>query len=118
MQVLMNLITNARDALNERYPDYEKNKRVRVSSGLLEAEGQSWIRTTIEDQGNGIPVEIMDCIFDPFFSSKPCDKGTGLGLSISHSLVKDHQGNIIVESEPGQYTRFHIDIPIAETPIS
>ncbi len=44
--------------------------------------------------------------------------GTGLGLSISHSLVKDHQGNIIVESELGQYTKFHIDIPIAETPIS
>ena len=51
-------------------------------------------------------------MFDPFYTTKPRDAGTGLGLSISHGIVRDHQGELSVESEPGEYTRFHVDLPL------
>jgi nitrogen fixation/metabolism regulation signal transduction histidine kinase len=70
------------------------------------------IRLTVEDHGCGIPEAIRQRIFDPFFTTKPHDKGTGLGLSISHGIVKDHGGRLSVESEPGRWTRFHVDLPI------
>jgi signal transduction histidine kinase len=69
------------------------------------------IRLTVEDHGCGIPEAIRQRIFDPFFTTKPHDKGTGLGLSISHGIVKDHDGALSVESEPGQWTRFYVDLP-------
>ena len=53
-------------------------------------------------------------LFEPFFTTKKPDKGTGLGLSISYRIVKDHGGELHVESEPGQWTRLHVDLPVAE----
>ena len=111
-QVLMNLMTNARDALNARYPDYSPQKQLRVSARLLEKDGRRYIRTTVEDFGTGIEPEIRDRIFDPFFTTKPKETGTGLGLSISYGIVRNHRGELILESEPGQYTRFHMDLPV------
>jgi signal transduction histidine kinase len=111
-QVVMNLMTNARDALNERYPGYSSEKKLRVSAGLIEKEHRRFIRTTVEDSGTGIPAEIRDRIFDPFFTTKPKETGTGLGLSISYGIVKDHGGELSVESEPGRCTRFHLDLPV------
>lgn len=111
-QVLMNLMTNARDALNERYPDYCPGKRMRLFAEPLDKQGERIIRTTVEDTGNGIPWQIRDRIFDPFFTTKPKESGTGLGLSISYGIIKDHGGELSVESEPGRYTRFHVDLPI------
>jgi len=110
-QVLMNLLTNARDALNQRYPGHDANKRVIVSARQLP---KAIIRLTVEDHGSGIPEELRTRIFDPFFSTKPRDQGTGLGLSISHGIVKDHGGELTVESEVGQWTRFHVDLPVGE----
>jgi signal transduction histidine kinase len=72
------------------------------------------IRLTVEVHGCGIPEAIRQRIFDPFFTTKPHNKGTGLGLSISHGIIKDHDGALSVESEPGRWTRFHVDLPIAE----
>jgi signal transduction histidine kinase len=66
---------------------------------------------TIEDHGNGIAAELRERIFDPFFTTKPREKGTGLGLAISHGIVKDHRGEIWVESEVGRFTRVHVDLP-------
>ncbi|MDM8515724.1 DUF3365 domain-containing protein [Desulfobacterales bacterium HSG16] len=111
-QVLMNLIINARDALNEKYPNYDENKIIRLSARLFEKEGNKWIRTIVEDHGSGIIPEVREQIFDPFFSTKSREKGTGLGLSISYGIIKDHHGVLHVESEPGQYTRFHVDLPV------
>jgi PAS domain S-box-containing protein len=111
-QVLMNLMTNARDALNERYPGYSPQKRLRISAQAIEKEGRGFIRTTVADSGTGIPVEIRDRIFDPFFTTKPKEFGTGLGLSISYGIVRDHGGELSVESEAGQGTRFHMDLPV------
>ena len=111
-QVLMNLLTNARDALNEKYSSYNAEKVLRVSAQLVERQSGRFIRTTVEDSGVGIGVEIRDRIFDPFFTTKPKGSGTGLGLSISYGIVKAHNGELTVESEPGQYTRFHMDLPV------
>ena len=111
-QVLLNLLTNARDALNDRYPEFDENKALRISVGLAEREEGSWIRTIVEDHGSGIPADIIERIFDPFFSTKPKERGTGLGLSISYGLVRDHDGQLLVESKPNTYTRFTMDLPL------
>lgn len=111
-QVLLNLLTNARDALNERYPEFDEDKILRVTVDVIEREEQSWIRTIVEDHGCGIPASIVERIFDPFFSTKPREKGTGLGLSISYGLVREHHGRLLVESEPNTYTRFIMELPV------
>jgi len=112
-QVILNLLTNARDALNEKYPGYDENKKITISSHTFKKDGKEWLRTTVEDLGIGVPEEIIDVIFDPFFSTKPRDKGTGLGLSISHGIITDHGGSLSAESKPGEWTRFHMDLPIS-----
>lgn len=111
-QVLMNLMTNARDALNERYDGYSANKIIRISTRLEDHEGRRWLRTTVEDHGIGIEKDVAERIFDPFFTTKARERGTGLGLSISHGIVTDHHGRLSVESSPGNYTRFYLDLPI------
>jgi signal transduction histidine kinase len=68
----------------------------------------------IVDNGPGIPAEIRDRIFDPFFSTKPAGQGTGLGLDIVRRLVQHNDGQIDVESQPGR-TEFQVTLPIAET---
>ncbi|MBE0634999.1 hypothetical protein IH601_03280 [Candidatus Bipolaricaulota bacterium] len=111
-QVLLNLLTNARDALNERYPEFHEDKTLRITVQQLERDGRSWIRTVVEDHGNGIAPDIVERIFDPFFSTKPRERGTGLGLSVSYGLVRDHHGQLIVESVPNATTRFIMDLPV------
>ncbi len=71
------------------------------------------------DTGSGIPVEIQHKIFDPFFTTKPTGMGTGLGLSVSYGILKDHDGEIRVESQAGKGSTFTILLPLsrnAETP--
>jgi PAS domain S-box-containing protein len=111
-QVLMNLLTNARDALDERYPEFDEDKVIHVEARDVLEKGKRWIRLTVEDHGSGIPETVLDRIFDPFFTTKPRDRGTGLGLSISHGIVRDHGGSLSVESEAGAYTRFVVKLPI------
>ncbi|MDM8515722.1 cache domain-containing protein [Desulfobacterales bacterium HSG16] len=111
-QVLMNLMTNARDALNEKYPGYDENKKIILSAHLLEKEGKKWIRTSVVDQGPGIAPEIRERMFDPFFTTKPRDRGTGLGLSISYGIVQEHNGILHMESVQGKYTQFNLDLPV------
>jgi len=113
----MNLLTNARDALNERYPENNPDKKIRISSGTYEENGDIWLRTTVEDSGQGIPKEMVEKIFDPFVTTKSRDAasgriGTGLGLSVSYGIVQEHGGRLTVESEPEEYTRFHMDLQV------
>ena len=111
-QVLMNLLTNARDALNEKYPEYDEDKIIRVRCvPFFEAE-RRWIRLTVEDHGTGIPAWVQQKIFEPFFSTKPKELGTGLGLSISHGIVKDHHGKFEIETREGKFSRFHVILPV------
>jgi len=114
MQVLMNLITNARDALNARFPQFDSDKTIYIHAHVFNDGERNWVRTTVEDHGVGIPQAVINRIFDPFFTTKPCDKGTGLGLSVSHGIVSDHKGRLIAESVEGEYTRMHMDLPPAE----
>ena len=110
-QVLMNLITNGRDALNARYPEHSENKTLTVRAREFQAEGKTWIRIIVEDRGTGISEEVKERMFDPFFTTKTRDAGTGLGLSISHGIVKEHHGKLTVQSQLGEYTRFCIELP-------
>ena len=108
----MNLFTNARDALNQRYPGYDETKSISIRVGTIQKNGEDWIRTTVEDRGSGIAPEVIERIFDPFFTTKQRDQGTGLGLSVSYGIIKEHSGMLWVESSIGEYTRFHLDLPI------
>jgi PAS domain S-box-containing protein len=110
-QVLMNLLTNARDSLSVKYPDRDDNKRITVSACTLDRDHSPWVRLTVKDLGTGIDADVRERMFEPFYTTKRRDKGTGLGLSISHGIVKEHGGDLTVESEPGQWARFHVDLP-------
>ena len=110
-QVMMNLLTNARDALNEKYPGAHDNKVLLITCSEYEEDSRTWIRVTVEDHGNGIPAEIHEQLFDPFFTTKPKELGTGLGLPISYGIVKEHHGELLFETKQGQYTQFHLLLP-------
>jgi PAS domain S-box-containing protein len=111
-QVLMNLLTNARDALNERFPKNSPDKTIKIIAAPWEQDGVRWVRLTVEDHGMGIPANVADKIFDPFFSTKPRNKGTGLGLSISYGIMQDHHGRLWFETVQGDGTKFHIDLRV------
>jgi len=74
-------------------------------------EPAGWVRLVIADTGIGIPAEELSRIFDPFYTTKP--KGTGLGLSVTYGIIRDHQGIVDVQSEPGKGTAFTIRFPPA-----
>jgi PAS domain S-box-containing protein len=110
-QVLLNLMTNARDAIRARRLVEQRPGLIRIQSLRLQSEGRNWIRLTVADNGTGVAPGIGERIFDPFFTTKTRVEGTGLGLSISYGIVKDHHGTLWFESEPGQGARFHVDLP-------
>ena len=111
-QVILNLLTNARDALDERFPGFDENKAVRIDVRPFEKESKRWIRIAVENDGTPVPAESRTRLFEPFYTTKTRDQGTGLGLSISYGIVKEHHGEIYLASEPGQPTRFHLDLPV------
>jgi signal transduction histidine kinase len=105
-QVLMNLIMNAQQAM-EGNPG-----SVKVTTRRIDSQ----VEVRVSDTGPGIPKEIQAKIFEPFFTTKPGGKGTGLGLSVSFGIVRDHKGEIRIESEPGKGATFIIMLPVAEQP--
>jgi len=111
-QVLMNLLTNARDALNAKYTGFDENKLVHVKADAVERDEAPWVRVTVEDAGVGMTDDVRERVFDPFFSTKPKVESTGLGLAISYGIVRDHGGDLWVESADGGPTRFHMDLPV------
>jgi len=114
-QVLVNLLTNARDALNARYPEYDENKIVRIVAGPHTQGTDRYLRITVEDHGIGIAPESAASIFDPFYTTKPKEKGTGLGLSISYGIVREHAGTLSVDIETPGITKFHVDLPVDQS---
>ncbi len=117
-RVLLNLISNGFYAATKRKAetnggDYEPTLTAATSNLGNRVE----IR--IRDNGTGIPPEVKEKMFNPFFTTKPAGEGTGLGLSISHDIiVKQHGGSIEVETQPGAFTEFRIVLPRAGVPLS
>jgi PAS domain S-box-containing protein len=87
-------------------------KAIRLTAERLGKDGQAWVRLTVEDNGPVIPAGIRGRVFDPFFTTKDRTRHSGLGLWVSLSIVHDHDGEMTLESEPGSWTRFHIDLPV------
>jgi PAS domain S-box-containing protein len=113
-QVFLNIISNARFALNQQYPGEHPNKVLDISGSKIIVNDRPYVRIIFRDHGTGIPDEIKDQIMHPFFSTKPAKMGTGLGLSICHGIVNNHEGNIRIESVTGKFTEVIIEIPIYE----
>lgn len=113
-QVFLNLLSNARYALNQRYPGRDPGKKVEIRCRSVQGQGRTRVRTEITDYGAGIPPELLTQIFEPFFSSKKPGEGTGLGLSISAGLVRDFKGELRVESVLGDHTTMTVDLPAYE----
>lgn len=114
-QVVLNLISNSRYALNERYSIPVKEKRIEISSEPVEIENRPYFRLKVRDLGTGIPQGILDKMFEPFFTSKPAGQGSGLGLSISYGIVSNHKGILRVDSMLNQYTDMIVEIPASES---
>ncbi|MGC9365379.1 MAG: PAS domain-containing hybrid sensor histidine kinase/response regulator [Fidelibacterota bacterium] len=114
-QVLINLAVNARDAMPNGGKLFIQTENVEITESdkkhILHAEVGNYVRIGVSDNGEGIPGDIRDKIFDPFFSTKETGKGTGLGLSVVYGIVKKHRGWINVYSEVGKGTRFSIYLP-------
>ncbi len=116
-QIVVNLFTNACEAVNEygtvrcsvtRVPVFAAGRRF---TGITSAEA---IRIVVADTGKGIAPEIRDRIFEPFFTTKPIGQGTGLGLSVVEGIVKDWGGHIAVAGNPGEGAEFTILLPVIE----
>jgi signal transduction histidine kinase len=110
-QVFINLLNNAHHALNEKYPGPHENKLLKITARGLQRNGRQLVHVEFYDAGIGMAPEIMPKIFDPFFTTKMRSEGSGLGLSISYGIIKEHQGEIFVESELGDHTTFVIELP-------
>lgn len=119
-QLLINLISNAHHALNERYPETDPGKKLAISAGLHRVRDDAFCRIEIRDQGIGMPPELLAKATKSFFTTKPAGIGTGLGLSICEQIVKQHRGSMQIASRPQQGTRVTIDLPLwagPETPV-
>ncbi len=113
-QVFLNIISNARYALNQKFPRVHEDKILQINGEMVETNNNKYVRIIFNDRGTGMPADILDRICDPFFTSKPPGKGTGLGLSISHAIIKDHNGRLYFDSVEGEYAKIVIDLPVLE----
>jgi two-component system NtrC family sensor kinase len=108
-QVFLNLMTNAEHAMERSHRDQQRLTVSTRCSGNV-------IRIEVEDTGPGIPPNLLDRIFNPFFTTKPTGSGTGLGLSISLGIVREHEGRIWAENTPQGGARFVMELPIVTPP--
>jgi signal transduction histidine kinase len=106
----LNLFNNAFYAVNEKINTADKYYQPTVSIQTKKINDKIEIR--VSDNGNGIPNNLVDKIFQPFFTTKPTGQGTGLGLSLSYDIIKAHGGVMKVESKEGDGTEFIVELPV------
>ena len=114
-QVFVNLLSNARDALDEKEEgegSFEKRIAIRTR---VEKHDNWWVVAEVKDNGVGMDEEACQQVFEPFFTTKEAARGTGLGLSISYAIVQNHEGTISCESCEGEGTTFRVAVPAAES---
>lgn len=114
-QVFMNLVTNARDALDENGQHSEKGGKQLIIRSCLE---KGLIVVTVADNGAGMPEDARDKVFEPFFTTKKPGEGTGLGMSISYGIITGYDGTITVDSEVGRGTTFRLTFPASSQALS
>jgi PAS domain S-box-containing protein len=113
-QVFINILSNARYALNQKYPEGHEEKILDIRASVVKREDKAHVRTEVTDRGIGIPSELIERVVHPFYTTKEQGKGTGLGMSISFNIIQDHQGALEYESAEGKYTRVIVDLPVME----
>ena len=110
-QVFLNLISNARDAME----DAAGQKELTITSSLREDKGAPRVIVSLKDTGVGIPPENLDRVLEPFFSTKPVGKGTGLGLSLCYGIIEAHGGKLEIQSRLGEGTEIRVVFPAKES---
>ena len=112
-QVIQNIVLNASQAMpTGGIIEIDCINYKCGASDMIPVKPGNYIKTTIKDNGVGIPKDLLDNIFDPYFTTK--QKGSGLGLAITHSIISKHGGSITVDSEPGRGTTFSIYLPASQ----
>ena len=110
-RVLLNLISNGFYAAAKRKAEADGGGYEPTLAATTKNLGDR-VEIKIRDNGTGIPTEVKEKMFNPFFTTKPAGEGTGLGLSLSHDIVvKQHSGSIEVDTQPGEFTEFKITLP-------
>jgi signal transduction histidine kinase len=115
-QVIMNLCKNASDAIGEKDGTIEvrlDNINLKQIPAHFDISPGEYLRIIVSDTGCGITSEVMNQIFDPFYTTKAVGKGSGMGLAVVHGILKSHNGAITVESEPGKGSQFIVYLPAA-----
>jgi signal transduction histidine kinase len=111
-QVFLNLIINAAQAIIDMVAGTDERGTIRISSGL--EDGEAVIR--IADDGPGIPLELQDRIYEPFFTTKEIGQGSGQGLALARTTIEQHGGSLECASEPGNGATFTIRLPVGPVP--
>ncbi|HZI53002.1 MAG TPA: ATP-binding protein, partial [Chitinophagaceae bacterium] len=119
-RVILNLITNAFYSVTEKQKQTDGNYKPtvtlstkKINSLPSDPAGRSSVEISVKDNGTGIPQQVLDKIFQPFFTTKPTGQGTGLGLSLSYDIVKAHGGELKVETKENQHTIFIVSLPVS-----
>ncbi|MCK4509143.1 MAG: PAS domain-containing protein, partial [Desulfuromonadales bacterium] len=110
-QLFLNLISNARHALAEKYTDMDPDKILLVKGEEILKDEQLFVRIVFRDHGIGIDAELLPRVMNPFTTTKSSREGTGLGLSISHEIVQKHGGTLSIESVQGEFTEVTVELP-------
>jgi histidine kinase len=113
-EVILNLLVNARDAVQDRMKDDRRSNRVRLLTRVADEAGARRVLLEVADSGVGMSPEVLQKAFDPFFTTKAPQQGTGLGLSISRSIVEQFGGTLDIQSRRGGGATAVVSLPVEE----